>query len=94
MNSERIVALFRNQIFLEELSKCDTSETKVDLLSKNGVMISLEEYQRIEQIVRETREKNLSDIELERVSGGTLSPVATDLLMSLFNADSSIKEMF
>ena len=53
MDSEKIVELFRNEEFIEKLLKCRTSEEKVDLLSENGIMIGLEEYKRLEEIVKE-----------------------------------------
>ncbi len=79
MDSEKIVELFRNEEFIEKLLKCRTSEEKVDLLSENGIMIGLEEYKRLEEIVKEKRQSALSDEQFENISGG-LSSNAKDVL--------------
>ena len=73
MKNEKIVEIFKDKEFIEKLSQCETAETKVDLLNKRGILISLSDYKRVEQIVRETKERIIAEIpdyELENVSGG------------------------
>ena len=79
MNDQQIEELFSDEAFMESLLELETPEEVQKALSDKGLDLSLEEIITIRDVLL-NNEGELSDGQLESVSGGSVASIVANIL--------------
>ena len=70
MDKEKLTEIFSNKEFVKSFFEPKNEEEVQKVLKENGIDLSLQEIQKIREILIQKKNGELSDEELEAVSGG------------------------
>lgn len=79
MNDQQIEELFSDEVFMESLLELETPEGVQKALSDKGLDLSLEEITTIRDALL-NNEGELSDGQLESISGGSVAGIVANIL--------------
>ena len=80
---KKLDALMENEAFVEELKTVETVEQAVALFDREGVKVTADE---LNKIVEDGQSDNLSEDDLDNVSGGCLIHLGIHIIRGILNS--------